>query len=140
MEPSAKEGEQGADSVPNAVRITPDEGSASVLLEIVSPAGTVAGISLNFDALTSVVRKLGEARMRLHSAPPPALTGLTLPELYDPRWFVQPEPMTEGSALSLYHPAYGPLGFVLPRQEVATIVRVLSVHLTLPTADRGKAN
>ena len=90
MEPSAKEGEQGADSVPNAVRITPDEGSASVLLEIVSPAGTVAGISLNFDALTSVVRKLGEARMRLHSAPPPALTGLTLPALWRMvrRWLV----------------------------------------------------
>ncbi len=122
-------------------KLTVAPGTGSVTLEFLPDSGATGKITFDFDQLSKHIQHLGQARIAIHPATAPKLAdGTQVAVVYNPEWFVQLEPLTEGSVLLLYNPAYGRLGFVLPRNEVAAIVHLLSAHLTLPAADKSKLN
>jgi hypothetical protein len=49
--------------------------------------------------------------------------------ILDPRYWVQPEPLTEGASVSLQHPGFGWLSFVIPPGSLETLVQLLTVNL-----------
>ena len=99
-------------------------------LNLLPASGLEGSIELNLDQLTSLMNVLGAARVRLLAGQPqPSLESVEIKAIVDPRWRVQPEALTEGSMLAFQHPAFGPLGFVLPAPEVERLVRALSSHL-----------
>jgi hypothetical protein len=65
------------------------------------------------------------------------LAGKTVETILDPVWYAQVAQI-DGSLLAFDHPAYGPLAFALPRNDVAEIVRILSAHLALPAMQSDK--
>ena len=65
------------------------------------------------------------------------LDGKTVETVIEPPWYVQVASI-DGSLLAFDHPAYGPLAFALPREDVVRIVRILSEHLALPAGHPGK--
>ena len=62
-------------------------------------------------------------------APTPPIEGAPLTPVFQTSWVVQPEALTEGSVIAFQHPAFGPVGFVLPPADIEKVVRALTVHL-----------
>jgi alpha-D-ribose 1-methylphosphonate 5-phosphate C-P lyase len=99
-------------------------------LNFLPASGLEGAIDLTLDQLTTLMNALGVARARLlANVPAPPLESAEIKAIVDPRWRVQPEALTEGSMLAFQHPAFGPVGFVLPAPEVEKLVRALSAHL-----------
>jgi hypothetical protein len=115
-------------SLRTEIRISDDRSSVSIAF--LGASGGAATVRLNIDALTELIAALGNARQKMAAGRPlPPLQGQQIEAVYKPQWYIQPEPLSEGSVIGLYHPAFGPLGFVLPRDHVEAIVRLLTAHL-----------
>ena len=112
----------------------------AVTVEFAPEAGT-GTLTLTQDALLALITDLGRAHQQLtQDRPPPQLWGKQIDCVFNARWHIQPEPLSEGSLISFFHPAFGPVGFVIPRDQVAEIVRTLSLHLELPPPPRERHN
>jgi hypothetical protein len=95
-------------------------------------------VGLELDQLTKVINLLGQARRQMiRGLPAEPLAGKTVETILDPVWYAQVAQI-DGSLLAFDHPAYGPLAFALPRNDVAEIVRILSAHLALPAMQSDK--
>jgi hypothetical protein len=91
-------------------------------------------IELSLDQLTSLIALLGEARARMvEGLPTGPLEGKSIRTVTEPNWYIQVAQI-DGSLLAFDHPAYGPVGFAIPRKDVARIVKLLNAHLALPEA------
>ena len=110
----------------------------SVVLEFLPASGASGLLALTLDQLTSLIRALGAVRENMVAdGPVPPLEGERIQPVRDMRWFIQPEPLSEGSLLTYYHPGFGPVGFVMPKDQVSEVVRILTAHLTIrPSAGR----
>jgi hypothetical protein len=110
----------------------------SVTIEIGPVEGPSAPVALNLEQLTKVINFLGQARMQmLEGQRIEPLDGTTVNTITDPMWYVQVAKI-DGSLLAFNHPAYGPVAFALPREEVAKIVGILTNHLALPVCQPDK--
>lgn len=95
-------------------------------------------IVLTVDQLTGVIQFLGQTRCKMVDglrAPP--LEGETVFTVNDPPWFIQPAKI-DGPLLAMHHPAFGPMGIALSRENVAEIVRLFKNYLALPPATSHK--
>jgi hypothetical protein len=118
------------------VRVAEDR--QTVTLEIGPVEGPSAPVSLSLEQLTKVIKLLGQARSRMvEGSPKQPLDGKTVETIIDPPWYVQVAAI-DGSLLAFDHPAYGPLGFAVPRDDVARIVHTLSAHLALPVGQQDQ--
>ena len=118
------------------VRVSDDR--QSVTIEIGPVEGPSSPVGLNLEQLTKVIAVLGQARMQmLEGKRIEALDGMTVDTINNPAWYVQVAKL-DGSLLAFNHPAYGPVAFAIPRQDVAKIVQILSAHLALPEASQGR--
>ena len=92
--------------------------------------------------LLSFLQTLGQAHAAMVDGQPmPSLEGIEIKAVFNTRWYIQPEPLTEGSLLSFYHPSFGPVGFLIPREQVPEIVRLLTIHLEIqPQSQTQKPN
>jgi len=118
------------------VRVADDR--RSVTVEIGPVDGPSAPVGLELDQLTKVINLLGQARRQMiRGLPAEPLAGKTVETILDPVWYAQVAQI-DGSLLAFDHPAYGPLAFALPRNDVAEIVRILGAHLALPAMQSDK--
>ena len=118
------------------VRVADDR--QSVTIEIGPVEGLSSPVGLSLEQLTKVIHLLGQARSRMmEGTPKTALDGKSLETVTEPPWYIQTASI-DGSLLAFDHPAYGPLAFAIPRDDVARITKVLSAHLALPVASQTK--
>jgi hypothetical protein len=121
------------------IRISEDSSTVSVSF-FDTRIGT-ANLRLNLDDLTGLIAALGRARQTMAAGQPmPSLEGQRVQVVLKPQWYIQPEPMSEGSTISFYHPAFGPVAFVVPREHVEVMVRLLTAHLGIPRSSGSKPN
>ena len=101
-----------------------------VYLTIVQIEGEkpLAHIAFDANGISDIINRLAKARANMEQAFPNDHPD-EIAALLDPRWFLSPEPMTEGSAIQIRHPGFGWLGFVFSPKEVEHIHRLLSQHL-----------
>ena len=89
-----------------------------------------AAIELSLDQLTTLIQTLGQVRTAMvASRPVPPMDGASINPVFVTQWAVQPEALTEGSVIAFQHPAFGPVGFVLPPADAERVVRALGAHL-----------
>jgi hypothetical protein len=118
------------------VRVADDR--QTVTVEIGPIEGPSVPVALNLEQLTKVINLLGQARMQmLEGLRIEPLDGTTVNTIGNPMWYVQVAKI-DGSLLAFNHPAYGPVAFALPREDVARIVGILTNHLALPTGQPDK--
>jgi hypothetical protein len=122
-----------------AIHIADDK--SSVAIEFLPASGASGSLALTLDQVTALIRGLGGAREQMVSGKPiPSLEGVEVKAIFNTRWYFQPEPLSEGSALAFYHPAFGPVGFVVPREQVSEMVNLLTAHLGIRPSPGGKPN
>ena len=120
------------------VRVADDR--KSVTLEIGPVEGPSSPVGMELEQLTKVINLLGKARRQMiRGLPAEPLAGKTVETILDPVWYAQVAQF-DGSLLAFDHPAYGPLAFAIPRNDVAEIVRILSAHLALPADQPERPN
>lgn len=103
---------------------------ARATLDLHGPGGTHTTIGLTLDQLTALIHALGQARTAMvANHPVPPMDGAAINPVFVTQWAVQPEALTEGSVIAFQHPAYGPVGFVLPPADAERVVRALGTHL-----------
>ncbi len=109
------------------------EDRQSVAIEFAAAGQAPSPIVLDLDQLSSLIKVLGQTRHRMvEGLPMPPLEGQTVATVNRPRWYIQVAQL-DGSVLAFDHPAFGAVGFAIPRQEVAAMVRILNNHLSMPS-------
>ncbi|MBQ0822218.1 hypothetical protein KBI52_18670 [Microvirga sp. HBU67558] len=112
----------------------------SVTVEMGPVEGLSARITLGLEQLTQVISSLGQARTQMVDGQRvEPLEGTKVQTIANPKWYIQVAPI-DGSLLAFSHPAFGPIAFAIPREEVAQIVGVLTSHLSLPVCRQEKPN
>jgi hypothetical protein len=118
------------------IRVADDR--KTVAVEIGPVGGASSPVGLDLDQLSRLIHLLGQARRRMvENLPPHPLDGKTVETIIEPMWYIQIANI-DGSLLAFDHPAFGPIGFALPRKDVVKIVRTLSEHLALPAVQPDK--
>jgi len=113
--------------------MTISEDRQSVAIELAAVGHATAPLVLDLDQLSDLIKALGQARHRMvEGLPVPPLEGQTVATVNRPRWYIQVAQL-DGSVLAFDHPAFGAVGFAIPRQEIATMVRILNNHLAMPS-------
>lgn len=102
-------------------------------------------VRLTREQLLEAIRALGKAHaeMVLASGQIPPLEGARIDCVINTRWFTQLEQLTGQTTLSFQHPAYGAVGFVIPRDQVAKLIGYLARHLAVvppPPKPLGRPN
>ena len=121
------------------IRISDDRSTVSITF-FQARSGS-ANLRLNLDDLTGLIAALGSARQVMAAGRSmPSLEGQQVQAVFKPQWYIQPEPLSEGSTISFYHPAFGPVAFVVPREHVEAMVRLLTGHLGIPRSSGSKPN
>jgi hypothetical protein len=120
------------------VRLSDDRNVAEI--EIVVDDRPLEPVLMDLDQLTKFVTLLGEVRTRmLEGRPKMDLKGHEVRTVNHPNWVIQVAQI-DGSLLAFDHPGFGPVGFAIPRSEVAEMVRVLNAHLALPSPGSVRKN
>lgn len=99
-------------------------------LEFLPASGLEGAIRMTLEQISTLILRLGEARTALmskHNIPP--IEGSPVVPVFKTRWAVQPEALSEGSMIAFQHPAFGPIGLVLPPPDIEKVIRALSAHL-----------
>lgn len=107
------------------VRIADDGKTVAIL----PPNEASHRIDLTLDQITTLIAHLGDARRQmLQGQPSPNLEGATVSIAANTSWYIQSYP-SGGALFAFYHPSYGPVGFVLPADQLSGIVKFLNNHL-----------
>ncbi len=93
-------------------------------------SGASGQMILTQKGLATLIQTLG----RIHAAmsegkPIPPFDPRTIPAIVDPHWQLSPGLMGEASAFTFHHAGYGPLGFLVPIDQVEKMIDVLSQHV-----------
>lgn len=122
------------------MRVSVANDMQGAILTLLPESGLEGEISLSLDQITQLILGLGTARAAMmRHAPIPPIEGAQFSPVFKTRWVVQPETLTEGSVIAFQHPAYGPVGFVLPAADVEKVVRALTVHMGMVHSHPGDA-
>ncbi len=112
------------------MRVTVADDRSQATLELLPASGLEGEVALTLDQLTQLIASLGQARAAMLDARPvPPMETAVFSPVFKTRWMVQPEALTEGSVIAFQHPAFGPVGFVLPPTDTEKVVRALTVHM-----------
>ena len=118
-----------------------EDGNKTVVVNFHSASGTTGSVSLKLDEFTNFIRGLGAVRQQMVAGEPaPPLQGATAQVAHNTSWYIQPDARGEGSTLTFYHPAFGPVGLVVPREQIPDIVRRLTTHLCIHASTEGRPN
>jgi hypothetical protein len=110
------------------VTISEDRSSAKITF---CPGGGVTGdMQVDADELLRLIQVFGKIRaIMIAGRELPSLEGQELEAVFNTRWCVQSEMVGEGSALTFYHPSFGPLGFLMPMDQAEKIARILNLQV-----------
>lgn len=108
----------------------------------IAPVGQSAHrLVLALDELDTLISKLGTARsMMVEGQPPPDFKSeeVSISTVANTKWHIRAYPPT-GALLAFYHPKYGPVGFTLPKDQIASIISFLTDRFILqPTQSAEK--
>jgi len=121
-----------------SVRIADDQ--KSLVVAVVQGDSPVIPIEMDLDQLTALIQILGEARSRmLEGSSPEPLEGQNVRTVTCPSWYIQVAKI-DGSLLAFDHPSFGPVGFAIPKEDIAEIVRILNGHLAFPSPPPDRRN
>lgn len=110
------------------VQFKPD--SSGIEITFLPASGASGKLDLPADNLLSLIRQLGAVHAQLVASKPiPPLEGSSVDVIFNTRWFVQPEMLGEASVLSFHHPAFGPVGFAVPIDQIGQMVHLLTMQL-----------
>ncbi|WP_131860259.1 hypothetical protein [Bosea sp. BK604] len=122
------------------LRIAVSEDRRTVTVEFMPPSGVSGSLTLEAEQLLTLIQSLGKVHaMMTEERDQPALEGVTIESAFNRRWHVQPELIGEATSLSFHHPAYGPVSFLVPIDQVAHMTRLLTEQLEAHQALRGSA-
>lgn len=112
------------------MQVTLSDDRQQATLTLLPESGLQGELALTLDQLGQLIASLGQARAAmLDHRPVPPMEGAAFTPIYKTQWAVQPEALTEGSVIAFQHPAFGPVGFVLPPSDIEKVVRALTVHM-----------
>ena len=121
------------------MRVAVSDDARTATLSLLPDSGVEGDISLSLDQITQLIFGLGQARAAMmQKLPIPPIEGAQFNPVFKTQWAVQPEALTEGSVIAFQHPAYGPVGFVLPAAAVEKVVRALTVHMGMVHSQPGE--
>jgi len=110
-------------------------------LTFLPESGASGRLILDVDQLTRLIQSLGKTRAAMNMGKPiPEVYGVFLRAVVDTKWYTESEGLTDGSLLAFQHPEFGPVGFVLPRDQVAYLVSLLTSQLQNPPLSAGTKN
>ena len=120
------------------MRVTVEKDAQSATLSLLPESGIAGDIPLDLEQITQLIFGLGQARAAMmQKLPVPPMEGAQFNPVFKTQWAVQPEALTEGSVIAFQHPAYGPVGFVLPASAVEKVVRALTAHMGMVHSQPG---
>ncbi len=116
-----------------------------VHLKVLAQEGQPAvDVALSVEDLTRLIQVLGQCReTMLEGKEPPPIEGATFTPVTRTKWALQPEASTDGSVLAFQHPAFGPVGLVLPPADADRLMHGLHMHQQMrqqPAKPRGRLN
>ena len=124
----------GASAMPDfEMTIQVDQDRTVTALEIAPPRQSPQRLILALDELDKLIGELGNARSAMvEGQPSPDFESaeVTISTVANTKWHVRAYPPT-GALLAFYHPKFGPVGFTLPRDQIARIVSFLSDRFIL---------
>ena len=121
------------------MRVTLENDAQTATLTLLPDSGLEGDIPLSLDQITQLIFGLGQARAAMmQKLPVPPIEGAHFSPVFKTQWAVQPEALTEGSVIAFQHPAYGPVGFVLPAAAIEKVVRALTVHMGMVHSTPGE--
>lgn len=128
--------------MPTRFEILVNDDKTSTSVKMVDESGSSATATLNAENLLGLIKALGSAHAQMIAGNGiPQLAGVKVEAIFDTRWYVNPELMGEASALSFYHPSFGPLGFLVPIDQVEYMASLLTKQVELAKQSRqAKAN
>ncbi|WP_134495844.1 hypothetical protein [Microvirga pakistanensis] len=117
-----------------------DKDRNAVALEIAPVGQSPQRFLLSLDELDKLIGTLGDARSRLFEGQPiPDFegAGVTISTSANTKWYIEAHPPA-GALLAFYHLKFGPVGFTLPSDQIATITKFLTERFILqPTQSPG---
>ena len=122
-----------------AIGVAPDRTATAI--EIAPVGQPPLQLVLDLDELDRLISELGTARSRMvegQSPPDFESEEVSISIVGNTKWHIRAYPPT-GALLAFYHPKFGPVGFTLPRDQIAQIVSFLTERFILqPTQSAEK--
>jgi hypothetical protein len=122
-----------------SVRVTGDGETVAI---VPAPSGRQSlQLELTLDELDKLIGELGDARSQMVRGRPSAnfeSEDVRISVVGNTTWCIKARP-PEGALLAFDHPRFGPVGFTLPSDQIAKIVRFLTDRFILqssPSAER----
>jgi len=118
------------------VSIAKDKSKATI--EFLPQSGASGTIELSANQLLNLIRSLGQVHADMVAGTElPSLEGHQIQAVLNTRWYVKPELMGEAAAMSFFHPAFGPLGFLIPIDQVEHMIRLLTTQVEMAKASKA---
>jgi hypothetical protein len=124
------------------VKITVPGDRSKATIEFLPLSGASGTLELTADNLLKLVQLLGQAHETMIAGVElPPLEGQQIQGIFNTRWYVNPELMGEATLMSFAHPAFGPLGFLIPIDQVEHMIHLLTTQIEMAKALKaGRAN
>ena len=117
------------------VTLTNDRGGARIEFKADEP------MTLTADELLALVQGLGHVhRSMIEGHDLPRLEGKHVDLVINTRWAIGSELLGEATVMSFFHPAFGPVGFLVPIDQVDQIARKLQAQVEIARAARQQPN
>ena len=120
------------------IKISIAEDKSKATVEFLPPSGASGTLELTADQLLRLIQGLGQAHTTMiDGVALPPLEGQQIQGILNTQWYVNPELMGEAILMSFAHPAFGPLGFLIPIDQVEHMIHLLTTQIE--TAKASKA-
>jgi hypothetical protein len=121
------------------INVTISDDHSSATITFVPGGGVIGDMHVNADELLRLIQIFGKIHaMMVAGRELPSLEGEELEAVFNTRWCVQSEMVGEGSALTFYHPSFGPLGFLMPIDQAEKIARILNAQVERARASKAE--
>jgi hypothetical protein len=124
------------------VKITVPGDRSKATIEFLPLSGASGTLELTADQLLKLIQWLGQAHATMIvGVELPPLEGQQIQGIINAQWYVNPELMGEATAMSFFHPAFGPLGFLIPIDQMEHMIHLLTTQVEMAKALKaGRAN
>ena len=121
----------------DGIRAKLSDDATKVSLEFLPASGVEGTLNLTADQLLKLNQQLGSLRAQMvKNDPVPELEGQQIEAIINTKWHIQPGLIGEASVICFQHPAFGPLGFAVPMDQVQQMIGLLSNHVALAAQSR----
>lgn len=105
------------------------EDKKNVTLDFLPESGVSGSLKLSPDQLSEFIRVLGIVRWAIAEGQVlPDIMGAEIKPAYQTRWAIQEETLSESVLMAFQHPGYGPVGFVIPPDDVKIMIKALQAY------------